>query len=45
MRITWDGQWDDEVNEVLPTMLTDVTLNQTVSQNDSRRVQVLQGVF
>lgn len=27
MKITWDGQWDDEVNGVLPTMLTDVTLN------------------
>ena len=27
MKIAWDGQWDDEVNAVLPTMLTDVTLS------------------
>ena len=27
MKITWDGHWNDEVNAVLPTMFTDVTLN------------------
>lgn len=27
MRIGWDGEWDDEVDEVLPRMITDVTLN------------------
>lgn len=27
MKITWDGQWSDEVNAVLPTMVTDVTLS------------------
>lgn len=27
MRISWDGEWDDEVAKVLPTMITDVTLN------------------
>ncbi len=27
MKIHWDGEWDDEVSEVLPTMLTDVTLS------------------
>lgn len=27
MNITWDGEWDDEVNKVLPIMKTDVTLD------------------
>lgn len=27
MKIRWDGLWDEDVDEVLPTMLTDVTLN------------------
>jgi len=27
MKIAWDGEWNDEVNAVLPSMLTDVTLD------------------
>jgi 5-methylcytosine-specific restriction enzyme subunit McrC len=27
MKITWEGAWGEEVNNVLPTMLTDVTLD------------------
>lgn len=32
MKITWDGVWDDDVEQVLPTMITDVTLDRPTAK-------------